>query len=112
MAARRVRVLKLRPAAQGDLQTLWLTIAGVWSVEQAERDVRRLYDAFQRLIDRPDIGAIRPELGGAIRVQPAGAHIILYQIADDHIDIIRIRAADEDWIRTTDTVDAATEDKS
>lgn len=98
MAGRRVSSFKLRPAAQDDLEAIWLYSAETWSITQADEYIRELNRAFELLVAHPQIAARRPELADDIRVKASGAHVILYRIVEDHIDIIRIRHASEDWM--------------
>lgn len=97
MENKRAASFKLRPAAQHDLENIWLDTARSWSVEQAERYIRQMNTDFLALVDFPEMERERTELTPPVRIKHSGSHIILYQIADDYIDIIRIRHGREDW---------------
>jgi toxin ParE1/3/4 len=98
MGSKDVTGYKLRPAAQQDLESIWLDTARRWSMEQAERYVRQLSADFVALVEFPEMERERVELTPPVRIKHSGSHIIIYQITDDHIDIIRIRYVREDWM--------------
>lgn len=98
MESKRVKSYKLRPAAQQDLENIWLDTARRWSVEQAERYIRQMSEDFAALVEFPEMERERTELTPPVRIKHSGSHIILYLIVDDHIDIIRIRYGREDWM--------------
>lgn len=94
----KVTGFKLRPAAKQDLANIWRSTLETWTIDQADRYVRELNDAFGLLVEQPKIARERLELSPPLRVLRSGSHMILYQIAGDHIDIIRIRHVREDWL--------------
>ncbi len=94
----KVTGFKLRPAAKQDLVYIWRSTVETWSTDQADRYVRELNDAFKLLVEQPNIARERSELSPPLRVLRSGSHMILYQIAGDHIDIVRIRHVREDWL--------------
>ncbi len=98
MAGRDVTTFRLRPAAQDDLAAIWRYTAHTWSANQADAYIRKLNSAFELLVALPEIAPERPELTGGIRVKAVEAHVVLYRIVEDHIDVVRIRHAREDWI--------------
>lgn len=75
-------------------------IAGAqdFGLEQAQRYHQKLQQAFEFLAENPFAGPKRPELKSAIRIHPAGAHIVLYTVRDNDIYILRVRHGREDWI--------------
>lgn len=98
MGSKDVTSYKLRPAAQQDLENIWLDTARRWSVEQAERYIRQMSADLAALVEFPEMERERTELTPPVRIKHSGSHIILYQIADEYIDIIRIRHGREDWM--------------
>ena len=98
MSDKRISSFKLRPAAQRDLAHIWRTTAETWSIDQADAYIRMLNDAFGLLVEHPEMARERDELSPPLRVKRAGSHLILYQIASDHIDVVRIRHVREDWL--------------
>lgn len=98
MPARTIKEYRLRPAARRDLERIWIDTAATWGEPQAERYIRDMTKAFALLVKHPEMARERDELTPPMRVKRSGSHLVLYQIAEDHIDIIRIRHAREDWM--------------
>ena len=89
---------RLRPAARRDLEEIWRDTVRNWSEKQAETYIRALSAAFELLVEYPEIERERTELNPPLRIKRSGSHLILYQIADDCIDVVRIRHVREDWM--------------
>ncbi len=97
MASRKRSPCRLRPSAIDDLEAIWLYTAAQWSVDQADQYVRQLTAGLNLLAERPEIARERLELSPLVRIHPVASHLVVYRIESDHLDIIRIRHAREDW---------------
>ena len=89
---------RLTPAARADLEAIWRYTAERWSVAQAEAYLTGLKAMLDGLIVNPRIARERTELTPPVRIHPYGSHIIIYTIATDHLAVIRVRHAREDWL--------------
>lgn len=82
--------LALRAAAERDLRQIAdtsLVTHGKKVKDAYLRDIRR---SFDRLIDFPEIGAVRDDLNGEPRCLSCREHLIFYSYADNHVSILRI----------------------
>lgn len=82
--------LALRAAAERDLREIAeysLTTHGKRAKDAYLGDLHR---AFDRLIDFPEIGAVRDDLNGEPRCLSCREHLIFYSYADNHISVLRI----------------------
>lgn len=76
--------------ADSDLQDIYAYSLEVWGEKQAERYLRSLYDAFEKLAINLEIGRLRPELGRQVRSFPRGSHMIFYMRWQDEAAILRV----------------------
>lgn len=83
-----VRGYRLRPAARADLEDIWRYSAERWSVDQANRYIALMIEAFDDL-------ASERRKGRPVDVRPdylkcaCGSHMIYYRVAEG-VDIVRI----------------------
>ena len=96
---------RLTPAAQEDLEDIWVYTAQTWSVDQAERYTDALEEAFDRLLIMPEMARERREFDPPVRVHPSAEHIIVYRIEQDHLAILRILGGRQDWLSILRVVD-------
>jgi toxin ParE1/3/4 len=59
--------------------------------------MRGLFREFERLVVLPEIARERTEYDPPVRIHPHRSHIIVYQVVDDQVLILRIRHGREDW---------------
>ncbi|WP_430450370.1 type II toxin-antitoxin system RelE/ParE family toxin [Rhodophyticola sp.] len=97
MPARDLTAYRLTPAAQGDLADIWLYTLQQWSIEQADRYADILEDTFDRLLFMPEMARDRTEFDPPVRIHPSADHLILYRIDRDHLVILRVLGAGQDW---------------
>ncbi len=90
-------VLRLTPAAERDLEDIWRYTEETWGRAQAERHVDGLWSVFQQLTRFPEMARLRKEFTPPVRVHATGRHVIVYLDTLEHIDIIRILGARQDW---------------
>jgi toxin ParE1/3/4 len=82
--------LALRAAAERDLREIAeysFTTHGKKAKDAYLGDLRR---AFDRLIDFPEIGAVRDDLNGEPRCLSCREHLIFYTYREGHISVLRI----------------------
>lgn len=88
----------LTQAAEQDIRSLAEIGIEMFGVDQAQAYHNALFNTFDLLADNPRMGRERTELTPPIRVHPFRSHVVLYQIEDEDILIVRVRHAHEDWI--------------
>jgi len=83
--------MKIRrfPRAIRDVDALWDKIAAD-DPDAADRMVERLAAAAGRLVDFPESGRPRPELGEGVRGIVVGRYLVLYRIGPDSVDVVRV----------------------
>ena len=97
MPASSLTTYRLTPAAQNDLADIWLYTAQQWSVTQADRYTDILEDTLERLLFMPEMARERPEFDPPVRIHPSADHLIIYRIENDHLSILRVLGASQDW---------------
>lgn len=81
----------LSPAARTDLEEIWDYTCDRWGVDQAEKYVREIQRAIERVVDNPGIGWACDEVRPGYRKHAVGTHTLYYRIASvDMIDVVRI----------------------
>ncbi|WP_127471503.1 type II toxin-antitoxin system RelE/ParE family toxin [Thiomicrorhabdus aquaedulcis] len=88
----------LNKQAENDLVALYIQGYQQFGEQQAEHYFQSLESTFELLAQFPTIARIRTELTNDVRVHSHGTHLILYRIANNSIEILRIRHAKEDWL--------------
>ncbi|WP_035515716.1 type II toxin-antitoxin system RelE/ParE family toxin [Pseudohaliea rubra] len=88
----------LTALAEQDLIDLFVAGAQNFGVGKARRYHQNLQHTFEFLAANPYAAPLRPELRPAVRVHPAGSHIVLYTIRADDVLILRVRHNREDWL--------------
>jgi toxin ParE1/3/4 len=86
-----MRVYRLSPTAEGDLDDIWQYTALNWSATQAEIYVSRLFDTFVVLGNNHSLGQRMDSIMEGYRRFRCGHHLIFYLSADDgQVEVIRI----------------------
>ena len=97
MPASSLTSYRLTPAAQNDLADIWRYTAQRWSMIQADRYTDILEDTLERLLFMPEMARERPEFDPPVRIHPSADHLIIYRIEKDHLSVLRILGASQDW---------------
>jgi toxin ParE1/3/4 len=80
----------LRPAARADLAKIWNDGAERWGTAQADRYADGLFSLFDLLADFPELSRERLEFTLPVRIHPSGAHLVIYRLEGQGVEIIRI----------------------
>ncbi|NWG75502.1 MAG: type II toxin-antitoxin system RelE/ParE family toxin [Rubrivivax sp.] len=78
-----------RPLAAADILDIWDHIAED-SLDQADRWIDRLDEAFKLVATQPLMGRAREELAANLRSFPFGRYVIFYVPIHDGIDVVRV----------------------
>lgn len=97
MPASKLTAYQLTPAAQNDLERIWLYTAQTWSTAQADRYTDILEDTLERLLFMPEMARERGEFDPPARIHPSAEHLIIYRIEGNHLLILRVLGAGQDW---------------
>jgi len=95
-----VNSYRLSTAADIDLAAIFRDGIERFGAAQAERYLERLEALFAHIAAFPRSARLRTELTPPVYIYPSDAHMILYQIEDGGVVILRIRSARENWIAT------------
>jgi toxin ParE1/3/4 len=80
---------RLTPAAEKDVEDIWLYTARQWTPVRANQYVREFLTAFADLASGERAGT--PVLAGQDYYRLlVGSHVIVYRVSDTRIDVIRI----------------------
>lgn len=53
----------------------------------------------------PLIARERDEFSPPVRIHRTGPHLVIYRIADRHLDVLRVLGGRQDWHRLLDALD-------
>ncbi|HCL9025283.1 TPA: type II toxin-antitoxin system RelE/ParE family toxin [Escherichia coli] len=93
-----MRIIKLMPKANEDLEGIWYYSYHHFGEPQADRYVEHLSDVLQ-ILSNNNIGTPRPELGEGIFVLPFERHVIYFLQSPGKIIVIRILNQNQDVTR-------------
>lgn len=96
---------RLTPAAQDDLEEIWLYSAQTWPIDQADRYTDALEETFSRLLSIPEMARERSEFVPPVRVYLSAEHVIIYHIEGDCLAILRILGGQQNWQEILRTID-------
>ena len=81
----------LSPAARADLEQIWDYTRDRWNDDQAEKYVRTIQRAIERVADNPLIGQSCDDVRAGYRRHAVGSHTLYYRItANGLIDVVRV----------------------
>ncbi len=78
------------PAAEIDLEKIWLYSFEQWNEGQADRYYDALLEGINRLVDNPMLGKSRQHVRQGYRSLQINRHVIYYRQQGDTIDIVRV----------------------
>jgi toxin ParE1/3/4 len=81
---------RLSAAADQRLADIYETSIGYFGLDQAQRYLIGMHDAFQALVDHPQSGKAVPELRSGLRRVLYGSHAIYYRVEDGDIFIVDV----------------------
>ncbi|WP_430540820.1 type II toxin-antitoxin system RelE/ParE family toxin [Planktotalea arctica] len=90
--------LSISRTAQSDLRGIWQYTAKTWSIDQADTYLRDLQSKFDMLCETPLIATEYSKFSPPIRVLRSGRHLILCNIKEDKLRILRIMHTSQDWM--------------
>ena len=65
---------------------------------QASRNyTEKLRNTLDLIGRNPMLAHERPEYGRPVRIHPIGAHVIVYEMADDAVKVVRILPSQRNW---------------
>ena len=80
----------LRPAARTDLSDIWTHGAAIWGIDRADRYTDALFMLFELLATFPEMARERMEFTPPVRIHPSEAHLVIYRVEGQGIEIVRI----------------------
>jgi toxin ParE1/3/4 len=83
------------PQADDDLDAIWDFIAAD-SARAADKQIARIGEVFEMLLENPLAGRERRELRTDLRSFPVGSYVIFYIPAPDGVEIIRVMHGRQD----------------
>jgi len=89
--------VRLTPAARADLRAIYREGVRLFGQVQAARYIAVLEQALRFIGDFPLAVRLRPEFNPPLRVHPVSAHIIVFDVAQGEVIVVRIRHGREDW---------------
>ncbi|MGV3578080.1 type II toxin-antitoxin system RelE/ParE family toxin [Brevundimonas sp.] len=87
----------LTKAADADLDIIFWQGLERFGPSRTERYVEELERTFDHLCRFPEAARLRTELTPPVRAYPLEAHVIIYEIENGGIAILRIRSGRENW---------------
>ena len=83
-----IRIVR-SPAAETDLIEIWLNIAKDNPLA-ADRFLDAIAERILQLATFPESGPSRPDIGTEVRALTIGNYLVLYRLAEQRIEIVRI----------------------
>jgi len=80
----------IHPLAEQDIEGIWNDGAERWGVDQADRYFDGMVNLFDLLSEQPEIARLRDEFSPPVRIHPYGSHIVVFEIVETGIAIIRV----------------------
>jgi toxin ParE1/3/4 len=80
---------KLTPAAEQDLQDVWLYIAQD-NTRAADKLLDRIEVQCELLANHPQLGPARDDIAKGLRYHPLANYLILYRVIAQGVEIVRV----------------------
>ena len=81
---------RLTPAAERDLEHIWLHTRQQWSTDQADRYAEILANAFAELVGSPKTAPSCDHIRRGYRRRNVERHMIYFRVTDYGINIVRV----------------------
>ena len=81
---------RLTPAAERDLENIWLYTRRQWGTEQAERYTTILANAFAELAQAPKVATSCDHIRGGYRRHGVDRHMVYFSVTEYGIAIVRV----------------------
>ncbi len=88
---------RLTAEADEDLVAVFIQGCDLFGTRQADRYLDELNAVFSRLATTPEMARLRLEFDPPLRAFSFKAHVIIYDVIEDGVMIIRVRHGHEDW---------------
>ena len=85
-------------AAVGDLAVIGANGQARFGKTATDVYLARLYRSISVIAENPQIAHLRTEVRRPVRIHSCGAHVIVYEIADGQIQIVRILSSRQNWV--------------
>jgi toxin ParE1/3/4 len=94
-----MKLYRLTPKARVDLSHIWRTTKETWGSDQAERYLREIEQALERLGDNPALALNSDHIRkGYLRFRVA-SHMLFFKRPDKIIEVMRILHGRQDFTR-------------
>ena len=90
---------RLSPAAQSDLEEIWNYSAENWGADRADKYIRDLIGALERIASGKRRGRACDELRPGYFRYPYESHVVFYKLNGKNVDVIRVLHQRMDFIR-------------
>lgn len=85
-----MKTLRLSPAAEADLASIWRYSAEQWNIAQADRYLGEINDAFVQLANGERNGRSIQHVRAGFLKFSVGSHFIVYRQTRNAIDVVRV----------------------
>lgn len=82
--------IRLTPAAQRDLSSIWDLTDERWDRRQAETYLDEIRAALERIADDPARGRACDDIRAGYRRYAIGSHLVFFVERPDSVDVIRV----------------------
>lgn len=82
--------LRITKAAGSDMRSIRRYTLKTWGAEQEQKYIDQLWDKIQAISENPSRHRLRNDLFPGCRSAREGKHVILFQVADDTLTIVRV----------------------
>ena len=76
--------------AVSDLEEIWIYTAEKWSIEQADRYYKLIFEEIDYICKNPDAGKSMKHVRKSYRASKVKSHLIFYKLTKEKIEIVRI----------------------
>jgi len=89
---------RLTRAADDDVAAIFLAGIDMFGLAQADSYHAGMAATFAFLADYPQAARLRHEIDPLVRVWPYKAHLVVYEVDEHGILVLRVRHGREDWM--------------